>query len=88
MKTGFSVAIFVRDVCPWNNKFARAAISKEFQSTENKEINFEEVKQLTNNLFKKKYFESPILRTGLKGQKRNAEFSESGNYKNSLDESL
>ncbi len=63
-----------QDVCPWNKKFSTVTMVEEFRSTENQEIELTTVKELTNSQFKKKYLSSPILRTRLKGLKRNAEF--------------
>ena len=68
-----------QEVCPWNNKFAKTTTSKEFLSTDNKELNFGEIKELSNSRFRKRFFDSPILRAGLKGLKRNVEFIEEGN---------
>ena len=62
-----------QDVCPWNIKFSTESMVEEFRSTENKEIELTTVNELTNSQFKKKYLSSPILRTRLKGLKRNAE---------------
>lgn len=64
-----------QDVCPWNKKFSLETTEAEFQPKEgNKEIPFQLIETMTENSFKQKFTESPILRTKLKGLKRNAEF--------------
>lgn len=63
-----------QDVCPWNNKFSLVTSEKDFYPNGIKEINFSEIENMTNSQFKKQFSESPILRTRLKGLKRNAEF--------------
>ncbi|MFA6597848.1 MAG: tRNA epoxyqueuosine(34) reductase QueG [Ignavibacteriaceae bacterium] len=64
-----------QDVCPWNKKFSTETTETEFQPKEgNKDIPFQLIETMTENSFKQKFTESPILRTKLKGLKRNAEF--------------
>lgn len=63
-----------QDVCPWNNKFSKPTNEKDFYSAGNKELNFEAIEKMTNSEFKQHFSESPILRTKLKGLKRNAYF--------------
>ena len=46
---------------------------KEFFSNGNKELRFDEIDKLTDQQFKQRFAESPILRTKLKGLKRNAD---------------
>lgn len=64
-----------QEVCPWNKKFSSETKEKEFHPKEgNKEIELESIGQMSEGSFKKEFAESPILRTKLKGLKRNAEF--------------
>ncbi len=64
-----------QDVCPWNNKFSFLTNIEEFNPKEkNKEINLDEILNMENKEFKEKFHKSPILRSKLKGLKRNAEF--------------
>jgi len=63
-----------QDVCPWNDKFSKLTQEKDFYPKGNREINFEEIEKMTNGEFKERFAESPILRTKLKGLKRNADF--------------
>ncbi|MCK9209396.1 MAG: tRNA epoxyqueuosine(34) reductase QueG [Ignavibacteriaceae bacterium] len=64
-----------QEVCPWNKKFSAETEEKEFHPKEgNKEIDLESVENMSEESFKQKFAESPILRTKLKGLKRNAEF--------------
>ena len=63
-----------QDVCPWNIKFAQQTSITELKIIKNKRINLEETLELESKNFKEKYEDSPILRTKLKGLKRNAEF--------------
>ena len=63
-----------QDVCPWNDKFSKLTNEKDFYPKGNKEISFEEIDKMTNEEFKEIFAESPILRTKLKGLKRNSEF--------------
>jgi epoxyqueuosine reductase len=64
-----------QDVCPWNIKFLQPTAIDEFNPKDgNMEINLSEISELNENEFKERFVESPILRTKLKGLKRNAEF--------------
>lgn len=62
-----------QDVCPWNKKFSVVTGTKEFEPV-NKEFKIEEVIQLQNEEFKKRFETSPLKRAKLKGLIRNAEF--------------
>ncbi len=64
-----------QEVCPWNKKFSSETKEKEFHPEEgNKEIELESIEKMSEEFFKKEFAESPILRSKLKGLKRNAEF--------------
>lgn len=63
-----------QDVCPWNIKFAEQTNVKEFQKVEHKQLSFTEIEEMETTEFKNKFSESPILRSKLKGLKRNAKF--------------
>jgi epoxyqueuosine reductase len=63
-----------QDVCPWNKKFSKQTNIIDFLNAENKTLNLQEILEMENREFKQKFKESPILRTKLKGLKRNAEF--------------
>ena len=64
-----------QEVCPWNKKFSMETREKEFHPKEgNEEIALESVENMSEETFKQKFAESPILRTKLKGLKRNADF--------------
>jgi len=64
-----------QEVCPWNKKFSVETNEKDFNPKEgNKEIPFQLIENMSEESFKQKFAESPILRTKLKGLKRNAEF--------------
>ncbi|MGD8778373.1 MAG: tRNA epoxyqueuosine(34) reductase QueG [Ignavibacteria bacterium] len=63
-----------QDVCPWNKKISKPTGEEEFYREGNKELFFDEIEKMTNSEFKKRFAESPILRTKLKGLKRNADF--------------
>ena len=62
-----------QDVCPWNHKFSVSTSIKDFYP-KNKEMTFDEVLNLDDNSFKKRFVECPIKRTKLKGLQRNAKF--------------
>ena len=64
------VELFLQRV---NKKFAQQTRVKELSHNIVKEIKFDEIKNMQNNQFKKKFAVSPIKRTKLKGLKRNAE---------------
>jgi len=64
-----------QDVCPWNIKFFQPAKIDDFNPKDgNKEIKLSEINKLNNEEFKERFTDSPILRTKLKGLKRNADF--------------
>lgn len=64
-----------QDVCPWNTKFARSTTIDEFNPYNGeKEIELDEVIEMDNYQFNVRFKDSPILRSKLKGLKRNAEF--------------
>lgn len=64
-----------QDVCPWNNKFSQITIAEEFKTNQkNKVLDLNYILNMNSNEFKDKFNESPILRSKLKGLKRNAEF--------------
>ena len=64
-----------QDVCPWNIKFFQPAKIDDFNPKNgNKEVQFGEISKLDDEEFKERFAETPILRTKLKGLKRNAEF--------------
>ncbi|MBK7104161.1 MAG: tRNA epoxyqueuosine(34) reductase QueG [Ignavibacteriae bacterium] len=63
-----------QDVCPWNIKFAESTNQTEFLEIKNKNLSFEEIEKMEDSDFKNKFCESPILRTKLKGLRRNSEF--------------
>lgn len=63
-----------QEVCPWNIKFAESTNQTEFLEIKNKNLSFEEIEKMEDSDFKIKFGESPILRSKLKGLKRNSEF--------------
>ncbi len=63
-----------QDVCPWNKKFSKQTKILDFLKVENKTIKFSDIMEMGNREFKLRFKESPILRTKLKGLKRNMEF--------------
>ncbi len=63
-----------QDVCPWNISFSVPAREEEFTKNLTKEISFEEVDNMDEVMFRKKFETSPIYRAKLKGIKRNSEF--------------
>lgn len=62
-----------QDVCPWNIKFSIITPLKDFYPT-TKELDPLEVLQMDDKSFKKRFSDSPIRRTKLKGLQRNARF--------------
>ena len=62
-----------QDVCPWNQKFSVNTFISEFYRT-TKELSHDEVVNLDNESFKKRFADSPIKRTKLKGLQRNSKF--------------
>lgn len=81
-----------QDVCPWNNKFSRLTSEPDFthhglQGGLNIEFDLDHFDKMENKEFKTRFAESPILRSKLKGMRRNSEFvkrnrNENGNKKN------
>ncbi len=65
-----------QDVCPWNVKFSEQTNEPGFLLNLTKEIKFDEIKKMSNSLFKKRFAASPLARARLKGLKRNALFLE------------
>lgn len=64
-----------QDVCPWNEKFSNITIAEEFKiNQKNKVLGLNYILNMKNEEFKNEFKESPILRSKLKGLKRNAEF--------------
>lgn len=63
-----------QDVCPWNKKFSKPTSEHQFNSKGNKEIECDEVLNMTEEEFKKRFESSPISRAKLSGLKRNASF--------------
>ena len=64
-----------QDVCPWNKKFSVETTEEEFQPREGiKDLPLQLIENMTEDTFKQKFANNPILRTKLKGLKRNAEF--------------
>ncbi|MBK8945301.1 MAG: tRNA epoxyqueuosine(34) reductase QueG [Ignavibacteriae bacterium] len=63
-----------QEVCPWNIKFAESTNQTEFLEIKNKNLSFEEIEKMEDSDFKNKFCESPILRSKLKGLRRNSEF--------------
>lgn len=66
-----------QDVCPWNEKFSITSSIKDFEPSDGKTyLTLNEVEKMNDEEFKRRFIESPIKRTKLKGLKRNAEFLE------------
>ena len=64
-----------QDVCPWNIKFLQPSKIADFNPKDgHKEIQLSEINMLNDLEFKKRFADTPILRTKLSGLKRNAEF--------------
>ena len=64
-----------QDVCPWNQKFSQSSRITEFQPVnEQTELDLSEILAMENPDFKNRFAESPVLRTKLKGLKRNAKY--------------
>jgi epoxyqueuosine reductase len=62
-----------QDVCPWNQKFPVESLIKDFKP-QNKQIELDEILQMTESEFKEKFHASPVKRAKLSGLKRNALF--------------
>lgn len=65
-----------QDVCPWNIKFSAETQNIDF-TPKNKNLSFKEITEMDDEEFKKRFADSPIKRTKLKGLKRNAGFLKS-----------
>jgi epoxyqueuosine reductase len=68
-----------QDVCPWNKKFSCETNNKNFtkfgeRNELNKEFDPGFFDQIDEKEFKRRFAESPILRSKLKGMRRNSEF--------------
>jgi epoxyqueuosine reductase len=59
-----------QDICPWNKRFAEESPLPEFEPI-NKYLKLDEIEQMTEDEFNKKFKNSPIKRSKLKGIKRN-----------------
>ena len=63
-----------QDVCPWNIKFSTETSEKSFLQVDgNKEIKLKKILKMEQVEFKKRFENSPIKRSKLKGLKRNAD---------------
>lgn len=62
-----------QDVCPWNKKFSEPTLAHEFYPL-GTNLSLNEVINMDENEFKKRFETSPIKRTKLTGLKRNAVF--------------
>jgi len=62
-----------QDVCPWNQKFPIESLIKDFKP-QYKQIELNEILQMTESEFKEKFRTSPVKRAKLSGLKRNASF--------------
>ena len=62
-----------QDVCPWNQKFPVESLIKDFQPVI-KQLELDEILQMTEAEFKEKFRTSPVKRAKLSGLKRNASF--------------
>ncbi len=64
-----------QDVCPWNIKFSVPTAEAEFKpKSNNKELDLDEVINMSDDEFKQRFAQSPIKRAKLEGLKRNANF--------------
>lgn len=63
-----------QEVCPWNIKFAEETTIEDFHILNNRILEFSDFDNLSNREFKEAFKESPILRSKLKGLRKNAEF--------------
>ncbi len=63
-----------QDVCPWN-RFSKPTAEKDFQANKDLvQMSEEEWSEITENVFEKVFKNSPILRTGFDGLKKNLKF--------------
>ncbi len=63
-----------QEVCPWNKKFSKPTSEHEFNTKANKELEINEILNMTEEEFKARFQSSPISRAKLRGLKRNASF--------------
>lgn len=68
-----------QDVCPWNNKFSTVTLEEGFLREDdpdalNREFELDYFEGIESGEFRKRFAESPILRSKLKGMRRNSEF--------------
>jgi len=63
-----------QDVCPWNEKFSIVSRLKEFEPAGNKELELDEVMNMSGGIFNKRFETSPIKRAKIAGLKRNGNF--------------
>ncbi len=63
-----------QDVCPWNNKFSEISREKDFEPLNGTSFNLNEIIEMDELEFKRRYETSPIKRAKLSGLKRNANF--------------
>ncbi len=74
-----------QDVCPWNKRFSSATNVVEFISAKSTtSLNLDVVLDMSQEEFKSKFAESPILRTKLSGLQRNARFLKNQDEKESI----
>ncbi|MFC2103363.1 tRNA epoxyqueuosine(34) reductase QueG [Bacteroidota bacterium] len=67
-----------QDVCPWNISFSQLTSVEDFNPKNNNiEISLKEISDMEDWEFRKRFTDSPVSRTKLKGMKRNAEFLKS-----------
>jgi len=62
-----------QDVCPWDQKFPVESLVNDFHP-QNKELDLNEIIEMSEKKFKEKFRISPIKRAKLNGLKRNASF--------------
>jgi epoxyqueuosine reductase len=70
-----------QDVCPWNQKFSLETLINDFHP-QNKELNLDEVVELTEEEFKNRFKNSAVKRAKLSGLKRNASYLKFNRTKN------
>lgn len=66
-----------QDVCPWNKKFSVQTKEHNFRPI-NSELELDKIFTMKEEEFRDKFKETPLLRTKLKGLKRNASFLKNG----------
>jgi len=68
-----------QDVCPWNKKFSNETNESAFQPFGGKtSVNLDEAAAMDENEFKNQWSGTPLMRTKLKGLRRNAKFLKAG----------